>query len=121
MNIGLELYERLKNITQFNIDNTRNSGNNTENHPNQHLTRVTLYSGIESGATSWQYALVTVGGILIVSILTSGKNEVFLWHLFTIFSNIQKIHMCSCPTFSYMAKQTRKTYSDGRASYHSNE
>lgn len=121
MNIGLELYERLKNITQFNVDNQLNSGNNTDNRPNQHLIRVTLYSGVETGATTWQYALVTVGGVLIVSILTSGKNEVFLQVFNRFHSNIQKSNMRSCPTFPYMAKQTRETYSDGRASYHSYE
>ncbi|KAG2185403.1 hypothetical protein INT44_002194 [Umbelopsis vinacea] len=79
MNIGLELYERLKNITQFNLDNTRNSGNSTENRPNLHLTRVTLYSGNTSGATSWQYALVVVGGVLILSILTSVALHFHIW------------------------------------------
>jgi RING-like zinc finger len=34
-----------------------------------------MYSGSTSGASTWQYALVIVGGVLTLSILTSGKKQ----------------------------------------------
>lgn len=70
--VGQELYERLKNITQFNVDNVNNSANGVDGPPRQHLARVTLYSGAVSGTTTWQYGLITVGAVLIASVLTSG-------------------------------------------------
>lgn len=72
--IGEELYERLKNITQFNLDNMRNNANGSDGTNSQHLARVTLYSGNVSGSTTtWQYTLITIGVVLIASVLTSGK------------------------------------------------
>ncbi|CAO3672490.1 unnamed protein product [Umbelopsis vinacea] len=45
--IGEELYERLKNITQFNLDNMRDNANSSDGTNSQHLARL-LYSHLLS-------------------------------------------------------------------------
>jgi hypothetical protein len=71
--VGEELYERLKNITQFNLAQSPGNTGFEGDQPGIHFARITMFSGETSGSSAWQYTLITIGVILIASICTSGK------------------------------------------------
>ncbi|KAJ2964357.1 hypothetical protein NQZ79_g708 [Umbelopsis isabellina] len=73
--VGEELYERLKNITQFNLAQTPGNTGFEGDQPGIHLARITMFSGETSGSSAWQYTLITIGVILIASICTSGNQS----------------------------------------------
>lgn len=81
--VGEELYERLKNITLFNLAQRNGSTGFDGDQPGIHFARVTMFSGETAGSSAWQYTLITIGVILIASICTSGEPLHMENHIFT--------------------------------------
>ncbi|KAI9264382.1 hypothetical protein BDA99DRAFT_559648 [Phascolomyces articulosus] len=70
LSIGLEMYNRLKNLSQL-VEDTRtqvDANSKVQENESNTLTRVTLYPAQKPRLDPWQFALIIIGVVIVTSL-----------------------------------------------------